>query len=545
MDASIESVRAGKFLKALVREEIRQNKDWVIRLRTLPETPETYYLMALMASHDFQTALQNYLDLEDVRKKLVTWQSSFDSFEDIIELRRRNYEPLLPEIDAKFRELDSQIRLRQEQRKHVEERLHAMLTAPRPEHLATADERIILESVNALEKQIEGADGPEAASLQQRIQRLKGVLTWSLQTQYHERLTEAHTHLNALNADVAAMTAQYDAFVRARQAATHSYVGYDVPITRLRRRVERCAPEGLARDGPTGARARDGRDQRARCAPRSPGVVSESGALCGGGQLRPRHQGAGRRTGQPTGQGGAALMRTARTALILATVVVAACAPTPEKGTLAQLRNVQAEIKEVQVEQGLDKAMESYRRYLEETPKTAMTPEAMRRLADLKVEKQFGILGDGKLMELEAPEDAAEAIKPQLSQAQPSKSTTPTLAKPEVRKIRSIEDSSVGAQAPKAAGIADLSESQKEFERRATEQNTVASERRSVRCHDARQCAGNVGVRTAGSDRALRSAARGVPDLRAQRQGAVSEVPRLRRAGADRGGDEDDGASHR
>ena len=27
--------------------------------------------MELMASHDFQTALQNYLDLEDLRSKLV------------------------------------------------------------------------------------------------------------------------------------------------------------------------------------------------------------------------------------------------------------------------------------------------------------------------------------------------------------------------------------------------------------------------------------------------------------------------------------------
>ena len=66
---------------------------------------------------------------------------------------------------------------------------------------------------------------------------------------------------------------------------------------------------------------------------------------------------------------------------------------------------------DVHVEQGLDKAMESYRRYLEETPKTAMTPEAMRRLADLKVEKQFGILGDGKLLEMEAPEAAPERME--------------------------------------------------------------------------------------------------------------------------------------
>ena len=33
------------------------------------------------------------------------------------------------------------------------------------------------------------------------------------------------------------LTAQYDAFVRARQAATHSYVGYEIPINRLRMRV--------------------------------------------------------------------------------------------------------------------------------------------------------------------------------------------------------------------------------------------------------------------------------------------------------------------
>lgn len=136
VDASIGSIREGEFLKALVREEIRQDKDWVIRLRGLPDAPETYYLMELMASHDFQTALQNYLDLEDLRTKLISWQASFDAFQDIIRLRGQNYEPLLPDIDAQFRELDSQMRLRLEQRKHLGERLQAMLIAPRPDYLA-------------------------------------------------------------------------------------------------------------------------------------------------------------------------------------------------------------------------------------------------------------------------------------------------------------------------------------------------------------------------------------------------------------------------
>lgn len=237
VDASIENIRAGKFLKALVREELRQDQDWVIRLRELPETPETYYLAALMASHDFQTSLQNYLDLEDVRKKLVTWQDSFAAFENIIELRRRNYEPLLPEVDARFRELDSQIRLRQEQRKHIEQRLQGMLTEPRSDYLATADERITRERLNEIERLIETKPAAEAEPRRQRVEHLNGVLTWNLSTQYHERLTETYKHLEQLNADIAKMTAQYQAFVRARQAAMHSYVGYNAPITRLRRRV--------------------------------------------------------------------------------------------------------------------------------------------------------------------------------------------------------------------------------------------------------------------------------------------------------------------
>jgi hypothetical protein len=237
VDASIRSIRKGEFLTALAREEIRQNEDWVIRLRELPEAPETFYLRELMASHDFQTALQNYLDLEDMRKKLVAWQRSLDAFEDVVRLRRGYYEPLLPEIDRGFRKLDAQMRLRLEQRKHVEQRLERMLIAPRPEHLLTADERLLEFRIDRLDAQLSNAGISEAADLTARMRRLKGVLLWTVETEYPARLTEAHEHLRELSADVDRLTAQYDAFVRTRQAAVHSYVGYDEKIDGLRRRV--------------------------------------------------------------------------------------------------------------------------------------------------------------------------------------------------------------------------------------------------------------------------------------------------------------------
>ena len=237
VDASIGSIREGRFLNALIREESRQDQGWVIRLRSLPDAPETYYLMELMASHDFQTALHNYLDLEDLRSRLIAWKTGLDAFDDIIRLRGQNYEPLLPEVDVQFRELDSRMRLRLEQRKHLGDRLQAMLTAPRPEYLATADERIAGERLALIEQQLGDTEDPAALALRQRVARLRGALTWRLLTEYDERLTTAYVHLNELNADVDALTRQYDSFVRTRQAATHSYVGYDDQIGRLRERA--------------------------------------------------------------------------------------------------------------------------------------------------------------------------------------------------------------------------------------------------------------------------------------------------------------------
>src|SRR5713226_570050 len=238
VDASIRSIREGQFLNALIREESREDETWVIRLRNLPDAPETYYLMELMASHDFQTSLHNYLDLEDLRSRLNAWRTSLDAFDDIIRLRGQNYEPLLPEVDAQFRELDSRIHIRVEQRKHLAERLQAILTAPRPDYLATAEEQIAGERIACIEKRLGHSDDPQSLALRQRAAQLRGALTWRLETQYNDRLTAAYVHLNELKAPLDALSQRYDAFVRTRQAATHSYVGYDVQITRLRERVD-------------------------------------------------------------------------------------------------------------------------------------------------------------------------------------------------------------------------------------------------------------------------------------------------------------------
>ncbi|QWV96932.1 hypothetical protein KP003_17350 [Geomonas nitrogeniifigens] len=234
LGASITSVREGKFLKALAREELKQDSDWVVKLRSLPEAPETYYLLDLMASHDFQESLKNYLDLNELSGKLVAWEGDLNAFEEMIRKRRDYYEPLLPGIDQAFKQLDSQIRLREEQRDRIEKRLHAMLTAPRPDHLATAQERIALEEISRLER---SGGGALPDDVKQRLARLRGVISWNIATQYHQRFTDTFEDLDRLNRETELLKRQYDSFVRTRQAATQSYQGYDGAIAQQRQQI--------------------------------------------------------------------------------------------------------------------------------------------------------------------------------------------------------------------------------------------------------------------------------------------------------------------
>jgi hypothetical protein len=232
LDASIASIREGKFLKAVIREELKKDKLWLVNLRELPDTPETYYLTQMMASHDFQESLKNYFDLAELEKKLVEWKSYLGAYEDIINIRSKYYEPLLPDIEMKFRALDSKMKLRIEQRDKLDKRLKKMLISPRPDFLLTVEERLLVQRLTDMEQQLIKQGNADARTLH-RINRLKGLVTWNVKTEYQDRFTKAVEHLAELDAHVKRLKEIYESFVRTRQAATQSYRGYESLLQRL------------------------------------------------------------------------------------------------------------------------------------------------------------------------------------------------------------------------------------------------------------------------------------------------------------------------
>lgn len=238
LGASIASIRQGKFLKVLVREELKQDANWVVKLRELPETPETFYLLDLMASNDFQESLNNYLDLEQLRKKLEAWAGDLDAFEEIIQQRSAHYEPLLPAIDRELMRLESHMQLLSEQRDRIAQQLQAMLHAPRPDLLITADEHATSERIAQLEKTLTPQSGEDGQRFGERIRRLRGALYWNIHTEYDRRFGDVREHLDELNRELESLHELDAAFFRTRQAVTESYQGYGDAIRVHRLRIK-------------------------------------------------------------------------------------------------------------------------------------------------------------------------------------------------------------------------------------------------------------------------------------------------------------------
>ena len=143
-------------------------------------------------------------------------------------------------------------------------------------------------------------------------------------------------------------------------------------------------------------------------------------------------------------------MRRHAIPIMLASAFLGGCAahhkPPATQGTLADLHNVAPDVHDAETKQSVDQAMQQYRKFLEDSPETPMTPEAIRRLADLELEKQYGIhTGDGKPEPMPAPESA--------------KVPASTTARPP----------------NKAAAVpgAGHGESDQEFERRTTAENKI------------------------------------------------------------------------
>ena len=193
LDAAIAQHPAGRHARARAGSEDKDARyGWFWQLKNLPDAPESRYLYAVLAGHDFQEGLKNYRDLVYLSGTLARWDDSMVAFEDMIETRERAYAERLPRADALL--ASGAVDKLQQRDAALEARSCARIETPGTTWRALGHRRREREQWARVQR-LEAAalraappETPENAELRARLALVKGVLFYRLNDAYGARL---------------------------------------------------------------------------------------------------------------------------------------------------------------------------------------------------------------------------------------------------------------------------------------------------------------------------------------------------------------------
>lgn len=199
IDQSIQAIRDGKLLQAIVENDQADQVGWYWQLQNLPDAPETRYLYHLMATHEFQEGLKNYRDLRLMQRNLATWSLSVAAFEDMVDARRRAFAQRQAGLQKTLDTVD--LDAMEAHKNELESRLDAAERDNDAAALATAHEREQWAKVQQIEAALVQADqnDPMVQEMREKARLIRGKLLWDFNASYKARLWRARKQMRELD----------------------------------------------------------------------------------------------------------------------------------------------------------------------------------------------------------------------------------------------------------------------------------------------------------------------------------------------------------
>ena len=244
LDRTIAAIRNGELLRALRPSTLGDETALSIYRTRLPKSITVPYIYTLLASEQFQLALNNYQDLLYLQYVLDRWGRHLPAFSLMLQERRRAYQEKLPEVtgDVRLRQLQGLQRERDKLAAEVRriEKQQDMLA------LATEEELDTIEVLQSIKDRLDSLKGKTDVSEEMTKYRLfYGIVYWQIASDYVPRLWQLKKNLRQL--DVALAEAR-DANASLQSAWSKAPVqfegfssrirGQDARIKRIRRRVQ-------------------------------------------------------------------------------------------------------------------------------------------------------------------------------------------------------------------------------------------------------------------------------------------------------------------
>lgn len=199
IDQSIQAIRDGKLLDAIIENDTADQVGWYWQLRNLPDAPETRYLYHLLATHEFQEGLKNYRDLRLMQRNLAAWSLSLQAFDDMVDTRRRAFEQRQPGLRKTLDAVD--LDSMEAHKNELESRLAAAERDNDVVALATSRELKQWADVQRIEAVLAKADqnDPMVQEMREKARLIRGRLLWDFNASYKARLWRARKQMRELD----------------------------------------------------------------------------------------------------------------------------------------------------------------------------------------------------------------------------------------------------------------------------------------------------------------------------------------------------------
>lgn len=186
IDLQIEQIEQGALLKKLDHDQTK----------SIPFASQALY--PLFASTTFQQAVADYLDLLNIQTQLQQWSEKLPVYQIMLNERETRFEQKLPLLEPTT--IDNQIDALQKQRDTLALQLQTIENNHDLKALASEDELDLLDQLDYVESLIESLQSRrDVSDEQQRLKLLSGILNYSLETQYPQRVWQHKKSLLALD----------------------------------------------------------------------------------------------------------------------------------------------------------------------------------------------------------------------------------------------------------------------------------------------------------------------------------------------------------
>jgi lipopolysaccharide biosynthesis regulator YciM len=201
INASIEVIQSGNLLERLLGDDKQAKVSWYWQLKDVPHAPESQYLYQLLASNDFQEGLKNYRELQYLRRNLEDWRENLNTYDDIVDTKRKAYAERLPKADAVMASTDldglAHKRVEFESRLNEIERSNDLIALGTPEERATWLRLKRIEDYLAAHP-----DDRDLDDMRDKQRLMKGVVYWHLAESFKARVWNERRSVKELAASL-------------------------------------------------------------------------------------------------------------------------------------------------------------------------------------------------------------------------------------------------------------------------------------------------------------------------------------------------------